>query len=1236
MDISILPFKSKVLKRAKDAEIYNLYRAALEWDLTEPIVIEDRGDLHSEKRWKDRVEPYHHQVTNLITFCRRLPVTLLSDDVGLGKTISAGLIASELISRGKVSKILIVCPKILRQQWKEELEQKFDISSIIVTGKQLISANPPEEIGAVITTYNTARLYLDKISMDGYEMLILDEAHKLRNLYGTDTTPQVAQKFREALASRLFKYVLMLTATPIQNRLWDLYSLVDLLTVARGHENPFGNQGSFARKFIADGRTNARQLKPEMQDEFRSIVYGYMSRIRRGDAKLHFPERIVQLHRVVPTEKELELIRAIAEPIQELNFFAQIIILQALVSSPEALVKVLEGMALRGTAPKSLVKIVQGIVRDIKVTTKLNGLSTLINNLREKQPNTWRVVVFTRWRETQTTIQLFLESQGISCGLINGDSSIKNQDVITRFKTELPEINVIISTEAGSEGVNLQAANVLVNYDLPWNPMIVEQRIGRIQRLSSNFANVSIFNIVLQGTFEEYIVGRLMEKLQLASQAIGDIEALMEASGIDEGGDNDSSGFEEKIRQLVVASLAGKDVEQATHKAADSITNAKKELEKEEKNINEMLGSMGDALDSSPKCPKLPQSPKSMDPRNFVLNALTYLGSELEEQPNGFYFSKLDGMGEYIRFTNETSFLFGKTTLYSPGSSAFERLVSKMISEGMHMVLDADKHPLVSAEKEAAKWSESFGAKFVSMTLNNVSLCFTGHALIRVRATVAHDSYEKLVDVECDADEHFCFISDKGLEPIGDQIENPTSVGALADKLSEKSFQDVNIIDFCRFYTERRDQEVIYAGNDLRKRKKLEDEFTPRLDSSLVGLSGVTHRKLAVSVIYTLDSKYRYESTLTIIPSSGDIIPPDMEKCMKTERVVPSDCLGKCEITKAMILRHLLSESEISKRLALAEHTVLCALSHKRVLEDEVEKSDVSGNFVIKSFLKTSSLSGKKGEPEFFDKCEFTSEEVLKSELLVSQISGKKFKSDEQLKSSISGKIGHKSEFIFCSETNKPLLLEEAEKCEITGKLVAPGILELCEVTGKKVLPSELERSAASGKKALKKFFVGSSISNARILEQEAIRSVEGRFCAPLEAKTCFWSGKNYHIDDLKSCALTGELFYLQYLTGYRDGYCLESLLKILDGSRRKEDKSDIWAIISTEVLKVADMKNCIVESAELSVDENKLAVCLKIKTWMGLKTRFSGIIFSIKDKAIVGKFIMGKRENGYWNEDVA
>ena len=508
-------FQTKILRRNVLPDEYKLYRAALEWDLTDPIVIETRKDLKSEKRWQNQLQPYHHQVTNLITFCRRLPVTLLADDVGLGKTISAGLVASELIARARISKILIVCPKLLGPQWRDELKTKFDIPAEIAIGRKLIKAEP-EDLGAVITTYASARLHLDKIPDDRFQMLVLDEAHKLRNLYGVDPPPQVALRFKEALEKRRFRYVLMLTATPIQNRLWDLYSLVDLLTVARGHQNPFGSEGMFARKFIADHRGTARQLKAVSREEFRSIVYGYMSRVRRGDAKLYFPDRVVHLHRVEPTAPELELIRVIAKPIQKLNRLAQIGILQALTSSPHALMAQLTNMARNGTVPQDLAAVVCSIVGGMKTNAKLRGLGALIDQLTRKNPEGWRMVVFTGRLETQTTIQTFLEERGLKVGIINGSSGQRNQDTIKQFWKNPPDCHVIVSTEAGSEGVNLQVANVLVNYDLPWNPMTVEQRIGRIQRLASEHASVSILNIILRGTFEEYIVGRLMEKFHHA------------------------------------------------------------------------------------------------------------------------------------------------------------------------------------------------------------------------------------------------------------------------------------------------------------------------------------------------------------------------------------------------------------------------------------------------------------------------------------------------------------------------------------------------------------------------------------------------------------------------------------------------------------------------------------------------------------------------------------------------
>ena len=989
MGASSSEFQTKILRRSFVPDEYKLYRAALEWDLTEPIVIETRKDLKSEKRWQVHLEPYHHQVTNLITFCRRLPVTLLADDVGLGKTISAGLVASELIARARVSKILIVCPKLLGPQWRDELQSKFDISAEIATGRQLIDAEP-EDVGAVITTYASARLHLDKLPEDRFQMLVLDEAHKLRNLYGADPPPQVAVRFRKALEDRRFRYVLMLTATPIQNRLWDLYSLVDLLTVARGHQNPFGSEGMFARKFIADKREEARQLKPQALEEFRSIVYGYMSRVRRGDAKLYFPDRVVQLHRVDPTPEEFELIRVIAKPIQKLNRLAQIGILQALTSSPHAVMAQLTNMARNGTVPHDLAAAVCSIVGQMKTSAKLQGLGTLVDQLTRQNPERWRMVVFTGRLETQTTIQAFLESRGLKIGIINGSSGQRNQATIKRFWKNPPDCHVIVSTEAGSEGVNLQVANVLVNYDLPWNPMIVEQRIGRIQRLASEHASVSILNITLKDTFEEYIVGRLMEKLQMAAHAIGDIEAMLEASGIDD--EEGSESFDDKILRLVLAALAGKDVEKATRQAEQSILDAKAKLVAEEATINAMLGSMEGAEYVGPRAPKLPPIIRSMNVREFALASLKSLGAQVTERGSGIYVIEEDGGREWIRF-DEQEGGDRRTTLYAQGSAAFSRLVSRMIATGVHQVQDVDNDPKRQAEEITRRWIESFGATPVTTNVEGVRRCFEGKALVRVRATVAHDSYERLVEIICAPGEHKAHAVRSGLYALKDVIEQAQHLGIDTERLVDAAERDPGISEFCRFYIERREEEVAAARDDERKRKKLADDFTPRLELTVVALDGTLHREISTDAQFQFDEAPPYTSRLTVVPRSNSwAAAPELGWCASTGRMAPKECLGSCSMTGVKVLRHLLVTSEITGRQADPEHTLHCSLSGKRILTDEAELSAVSSKPVASSFLKTCSVTGQRAEPEHFGRCDFTDSDALNTQLAVSAVSGKRYR----------------------------------------------------------------------------------------------------------------------------------------------------------------------------------------------------------------------------------------------------
>lgn len=1225
--VEVSDFHQKVLRRSSSPDEFKIYRAGLEWDLTDPIVIESADDFKSAPKWKDRLTPFHHQVTNLITFCRRLPVTLLADDVGLGKTISAGLVISELASRSRISKVLVVCPKILGPQWQSELKEKFDIPAKFVTGRDLLTADF-EEFGVVITTYNTARLYLEDVPEDRFQMLVLDEAHKLRNLHGVENPPKVAKCFYGALQKRRFRFVLMLTATPIHNRLWDLYSLVDLLTVGRGHQNPFGTPGLFARKFIADDRETARHLKSEAIEEFRSVVYGYMSRVRRGDAKLHFPDRIVKRHQVDPTPAELQLIKTIAEPIESLNRLVQISILKALASSPEALNAQLKNMARNGTIPVELSRSVDAIVKTMPITAKLKGLGQLIEHLKKQDPERWRLVVFTALRETQTSIQIFLESYGFKVGIINGDSGQRNQETISLFRASPPQHRIIVSTEAGAEGVNLQAANVLVNFDLPWNPMIVEQRIGRIQRLASEYANVVVYNITLRGTFEEYIVGRLIEKLQMASNAIGDIDSLLQ--GVDGDDDDEGDKFEERLLQLVLKALAGKDKKKAAELEVASIEEAISTLEREKDNIEDLLGDGADRGYVGPRAPTLPATSRSMNVKEFTLEALKGLGIQVSPNPPDLYAIEENGSRHYIRFESASTANI-KNTLYDEGSSAFQRLVDQVIATGLHRVEDLDWDAESKNGDIVRHWIEKFGGDPKSIDIEKVDRKFEGKALVRVRATVLHDSYERLIEIPCLHGEHVYSDGRPALRNLAPTITDVDSIGINLEKLSEVASLDEGIAEFARFYLERRDQEVRFTGSDERKGRKLFDEFTPRFEATVVALEGSVRREVSARARFDIDEGANYEVSVTTVPSAGEVIKaPPVDLCTKSGRAVPKVCLARCQITGAYVLRHFLAKSELSGREVLPEYMDACNLTGKRVAQDELAASDVSGQRVITNLLRRSELSGKRAEPQYFSRCAFTNVEVLKEELSVSDLSGLLYRSDDEAISTYSGKKGHKSEFVSCFETRQLIAASEAERCEETGRLVRPGVLVKCEATGKRVLLSECGRCSATNKVALKRVLVFSSVSQAPVLPDVAIRSSEGKFCLPAEAQSCAWSGQNYHPDDLGVCTLTKLSVHKKFLT--KQDSRLMPLFELLNdvNSIARDER---YPTLETALSKALDGQKCRIVSGAISPTKNAFAVCAEIKSLLGLKTSYFGFVFSPHERVILGKIAQGKRTKRGWVE---
>jgi hypothetical protein len=305
------------------------------------------------------------------------------------------------------------------------------------------------------------------------------------------------------------------------------------------------------------------------------------------------------------------------------------------------------------------------------------------------------------------------------------------------------------------------------------------------------------------------------------------------------------------------------------------------------------------------------------------------------------------------------------------------RLVDRITASGLHRVADGDDNSRRTTEELAYRWALKFGAENPAAEIVSAQRHFSGSATARVRATTAHDSYEQLVDVPCHPSDHGGGKSLEGLAVLPDVLQDPIVTGLKGSLIVDAAHRQLDVAEFSRFYLERRAQEVAAAGNDARKRKKLDDEFTPRIEATLVALQGEVHRTLRVNVRYRLDGT-EYTSSLSIIPKEGRIAAaPEAAACEISGITVPVDCLAGCVVSGRRALKHRLIQSDVSGRYALPEHGLRCSVTGKQLLIDEAGTSDITGADVEKRILKTCAVTGKKAEPSYFGNCQFTKAEVL-------------------------------------------------------------------------------------------------------------------------------------------------------------------------------------------------------------------------------------------------------------------
>ena len=544
-----------------------------------------------------------HQIDAAL-FAFRSPLSkgvVLADEVGLGKTIEAGLVLCQYWSTGK-RKIIVVCPASLRKQWEAELQDKFGIPCEILDTKNYNTylregRNPLSAKRVIICSYNFCAKHKGDIVTNGFDLAVMDEAHKMRNVYRKSA--RTAADVRDALHG---VKKLLLTATPFQNSLMELYGLTSVID-----DRFFGSEKSFRNEY-GKGE-NLKQLRERIQPLF--------TRTLRKDVKeyINYTHRLPLTQKFNATDDEHELYQAVSEFLRRDDLYSvpasqkkltTMIIRKILASSTYALIFTLEHIqerlmrmleanktedlnvedlldedewqtyqeyeddsALVCEEPlfdedeidvprlKGEIATVEGFIdkaRHIKEESKAKALLIALEQSFEKlceMGANRKALIFTESTKTQAYLREFLEANGYQdrVVLFNGKASesqtneiykrwcVAHPDKVSGIKAAdrraaivdyfKQEAEIMIATEAAAEGLNLQFCSLVLNFDLPWNPQRIEQRIGRCHRYGQKFDVVVVNFINLRNQADVRVFELLNDKFKLFDDVFGASDEIL-------------------------------------------------------------------------------------------------------------------------------------------------------------------------------------------------------------------------------------------------------------------------------------------------------------------------------------------------------------------------------------------------------------------------------------------------------------------------------------------------------------------------------------------------------------------------------------------------------------------------------------------------------------------------------------------------------------------------------------
>ena len=436
---------------------------------------------------------------------------ILADEVGLGKTVEACIVLKEYIMRGLVRSALILVPSSLVDQWQEELRDKLGLA-VMSSNNPLFRDDPKRfwQEPFLLVSLQTARSkgHFDTVTGRSYDMVIVDEAHHLKN--------RATQNWK--LVNSLRKtFLLLLTATPVQNNLEELYNLVTLLKP--GH---LKTRSAFMREFVS----RANPTDPQNREKLRELLQEVMVRNTRSVTHLNLPPRFASTIRVSPSAAEAAFYEKVSGFVTRASAATSGIarlalrrLLEAAGSSHQAALRMLEHMHA-GKSPEHAAQV-RELVEAGMAVSESGKAGQVLDMLRASHE---KILVFVNYRATLEYLERACREQGIPHAVYRGGMTpAQKQEAIDAFRDGC---RVLLSTETGGEGHNMQFCHTMINYDLPWNPMRIEQRIGRIHRIGQE-KEVAVYNFCAAGSIEDYVLDVLDRKINMFELVIGEIDMIL-------------------------------------------------------------------------------------------------------------------------------------------------------------------------------------------------------------------------------------------------------------------------------------------------------------------------------------------------------------------------------------------------------------------------------------------------------------------------------------------------------------------------------------------------------------------------------------------------------------------------------------------------------------------------------------------------------------------------------------